>query len=183
MRKRLKTHQRMGNPLFSESHRLNAFTRFEFFPEMLLFSSIQSARPFIERALDFFCHRFPPMVIAFYNETDQKLYAQSKRSDFAFSTQYPFSDAEKAMEWIRKIVQQKVPQRMDLTLEWTPQYFETFFESQFIEKRKNPRLQNQMMPLHALDKNSIEYKLSKKLQRSGNNTTLGDFFPVPTNGL
>lgn len=184
MRRRLKTHQHMGNPLFFESHRLNAFTRFEFFPEMLLFATIQSTKPFIEQALDFFCHRFPPFVIAFYNESDQQLYVQSKRQDFAFYTQYPFAEAEHAKEWVHKIVQQKVPQRLEFKLDWNPSYFETFFESQFIEKRKNLKLQNRMMPLQTLDKSSIEYRLSKKHQRNNTNTRLNDFFfsktPVQT---
>lgn len=176
MRKRSHQPVHGHNPGFFTGHKLKAFTRFELFPEMLLAARIKSAPQIVTEALDFFVHRFPPFVIALYNESEQKLCVLSKRKEFPISIQRSFDSFENAMDWLRPQVQYFVSQRMELSVEWTPKLFERFFETQFIENRRNTRLQKQMMPIEILDRDSVEYHSLKKFKRHGTNTRLTEFF-------
>ncbi|MBU0636378.1 DUF4130 domain-containing protein [Candidatus Micrarchaeota archaeon] len=177
MRNRLRTIERKGDSsLFFASHQLKAFTRFESFPEMLLFGKIASHASFIMNALNFFCYRFPPFVIALYNTPNNRLFVQSKRKDFCYRTIKDFDSSEKALEWLRPLVQKSIKKRLHFGVDWKPEYFERFFETQFIENRKNLRLQKKLMFTNLLDKDSVEFKSLKKFSRTLSNTQLGDFF-------
>jgi hypothetical protein len=101
---------------------------------------------------------------------------QSRRKDFPFRQKLEFDSPERALEWLRPFVQSKVGQRMDFSVEWKDEYFSAFFDSQFIENRKNQRLQKQMMRPFLLPRESIEFRSFKKFRHIRPNTRLTEFF-------
>ncbi|MBI4044256.1 MAG: DUF4130 domain-containing protein [Candidatus Diapherotrites archaeon] len=159
---------------FAFGHKIKAFQRFEFFPEMLLFSELKNqSEVSIADALRHFVHRFPTFVIAFYQWPF--LWTASSRMDARFFLSREFASREKALEWLRKECREKIRERLDFSVEWSEKFYGTFFDSQFIEQRRNPALQKRLMPLFFLDKESPEYRSVQKHRRAVPNTTLGQF--------
>ncbi len=162
-------------PGFFSAHKLKAFTRFDQYPEMLIAAKIDVAPELVPSTLEFFCHRFPSLAIALYNEQEHKLYVQSRRIDMPERMIAHFDSFTRALEWTRNVVQAHVRDRLEFSTEWNPAYYDEFYKTQFIERRHNPRLQNQMMPKKILVRDSIEWKSMNERQSSRGNSQLKQF--------
>lgn len=161
------------NADFAFTHRLNAFVRFEYFPPMVLFAQIKDEpTSSVVDSLKHFCHRYPTFIIAFYQPPT--LWSASLRKDTSLPLQKEFESKEKAIHWLANELN-GIKESFSASIEWNNEYYDVFFESQFIEQRKNTALQKRMMPAFFLDKNSPEYKSIKKHARTMSNTTLKCF--------
>ena len=164
----------MNNQDFAFSHKINAFSRFEFFPQMLLFTEIKNTPDSaIISSLRHFVHRFPTFIIAIYQEPF--LWCASKRKEISLPMQQEFESKEKALEWIKQIAEENIEERMSFCVDWNDKFYETFFDSQFIQSRKNIAVQKQLMPMFFLDKDTPEYRSMKMYKRTLPNTTLKQF--------
>lgn len=164
----------MQNSDFAYAHRIKAFQRFEFFPEMLLFAQVRDipGMAMID-ALKHFVHRFPTFVIGLYE--NGFLWTATQRKGFELPLRMEFDSKEEAVSWLRKQCGEKISERMDFSVDWNEEFYNSFFDSQFIEQRRNPAVQKRLMPMFFLDKNTPEYKSMKKYKRSVPNTTLAQF--------
>ena len=164
----------MNDSAFAFGHRIKAFQRFEFFPEMLLFAQVRETPGMaMIDALKHFVHRFPTFVIAFYQSP--LLWTATQRKGFEVPLRMEFDSKEQALDWLRRQCGEKISERTQFSVEWDEKFYDTFFDSQFIEQRRNPRLQKQLMPVFFLDKDSPEYRSLQKHRRVVPNTTLAQF--------
>lgn len=159
---------------FAFGHRIKAFQRFEFFPEMLLFAQVKGTPGMaMIDALKHFVHRFQTFVTGLYN--DGFLWVATQRKGFELPLRMEFDSKQEALDWLRKECREKIRERLDFSVEWNEKFYETFFDSLFIEQRRNPKLQKQLMPLFFLDKGSPEYRSMRLYKRPIPNTTLKEF--------
>jgi len=158
---------------FAYTHRLKAFARFECFPEMLLFSKIVESPDWaVENALNYFCYRYPTFVIALYNKND--LWVKTHRA-VKISFKKKFDSKEKAIASLRNYLNEKISERFEEDFTWDKKYYETFFESQFVEARQNPKLQRRMMPEFFVEKGTPEHKSLRGARFVKPNTNLWNF--------
>lgn len=162
---------------FGEAHRLKVFTRLQLFPEMLLFGEISPRAEVVENVLNFFAYRFPTFVIALHEKSSEKFWIASRRKDFSIfaSKQIENNSINETIQNLRKILAQTFEERMNLEVEWSEDFFSTFYDSQFIEPRKNLKIANHMMPSHFLSKELHEFHAMKAAKRTKPNTSLKQF--------
>lgn len=163
----------MSNPSFAWEHKLKAFGRLECFSEMLLFAEVGAPSFAIIDALKHFCHRYPAFVVALYNKP--VLWAATYRKEVSIPLQQEFFSTENAVEQTRKLLQGQIKERWAPSVEWKKEFYETFFDSQFIESRKNSSLQTRLMPGFFVGKNSPEHRSMREARHTKPNTTLKQF--------
>ena len=160
---------------FGEAHRLKVFTRLQLFPEMLLFGEIEPRAQVVENVLQFFAYRFPTFVIALHEKQSKKLWIASRRKDFSIFASKNVVSVDETIQNLRKILAQTFEERMNLEVEWSEEFFPTFYDSQFIEPRKNLKIANHMMPKNFLSKELHEFHAMKAAKRTKPNTSLKEF--------
>ena len=160
---------------FAEAHRLKVFTRLELFPEMLLFAEIEPRAQVMENVMKFFAYRFPTFVIALYEKNSKKLWIASNRKDFSIFASKKIDSVYETLQNLRKTLANTFAERMDLSIEWSEEFFPVFYDSQFIESRKNLKIANHMMPSYFLSKELHEFKALKAAKKTKPNTSLKEF--------
>jgi probable DNA metabolism protein len=159
--------------VLEEILKLKAFTRFQHFPEMLLFAEANPKHDTINFVLNYFSEKFPTFIIAFF--VNNKLLIKTKRKDVFLPKEKNFFSKNQAIEWARIKIREQLSERILLSIEWMEKYWSKYYDSQFIESRKNLKLAKQLMPLKFLEKQMHETKALKKAKNLKPNTSLKDF--------
>ncbi|MDO8537681.1 MAG: hypothetical protein Q7S21_02245, partial [archaeon] len=76
---------------------------------------------------------------------------------------------------LRKTLAKTFIERMDLSVPWNQEFYSAFYDSQFIETRKNLKIANHMMPSQFLSKELHEFQAMKSAKRTKPNTSLKEF--------
>ncbi|MDO8537480.1 MAG: DUF4130 domain-containing protein [archaeon] len=165
----------MMEATWAESHRLKVFTRLQLFPEMLLFGEISPRAEVVENVLDFFSHRFPTFVIALHEKETGKFWIASRRKDFEIFASKKIISIDETIENLRKTLAKTFIERIDLSVPWNEEFYSAFYDSQFIEPRKNLKIADHMMPAQFLSKDLHEFHAMKAAKRTKPNTSLKQF--------
>lgn len=163
----------LSNPEFAHSHKIKAFSRLECFPEMLLVAQVDAPDFAVADALRHFCYRYPTFVIALYCKP--LLWSATSRKNVLVPLQSEFDSFEIAVQQIREIVALQIKGRWESSVEWNKEFYDTFFDSQFITSRKNRSLQARLMPQFFVQKDSPEFRSMRAARHTKPNTTLKMF--------
>ena len=159
---------------FAQAHKINALSRMKCYPEMLLFSELRDSPDWaVADALEHFCHRFPTFVIAFFSKG--RLWAKTARGDTMVPAKKVFNYPGGALAWLRTALAEQYDERFEADNELGEKAYETFYDSQYIQSRRNLKMQKRLMPMLFVEKGTPEWKSMREARFTKPNTTLRDF--------
>lgn len=140
---------RRGKEVMNELYRLNAFIRFDVYPEYLLVSEITPEHNIIDLMFPYFWRRFPDFIILLY---DKKYgYCSTKRPDIQFSSwkyernYWIFKREKYTLAEIRTSIAPQLHDLFDVDA-FSPTTWEKYYDSQYIKDRKNIKLARKALP-------------------------------------
>ena len=172
--------QSRANQVIRETSKLRGFCRFNFFPEMLLVGRIAPEHDIIDLVLKHFSFRFPKFVIAIF--VGDKAYIATYRKDISFNyekegTIWVAKITEKFIHELRQTISEQINEKLDLG-QWDYNYWEKFYESQYIPTRKNIKQALRSMPKKYFEKAALSYE-KKRIEEekigAGKNKSLLDY--------
>jgi len=171
-----------GKEVMNELYRLNAFIRFEVYPEYLLVTEIYPEHNIIDLIFYHFWRRYPDFLILLYDK--QFGYLSTKRSDIQFpSLKYEknywvFRREQFDLCDIRNLIAPQLPEIFNVD-DFTPVTWERYYDSQYIKDRKNIKLARKALPKKMIRKAvmglSYEAKRLNEEEKSKQKETLLKF--------
>ena len=140
---------RRGKEVMNELYRLNAFIRFDVYPEYLLVTEISPEHNIIDLMFHYFWRRYPDFLILFYDR--QSGYLSTKRPDIQFpSLKYEknywvFGRDQFNLADIRNVIAPQLPEMFNVD-DFTATTWERYYDSQYIKDRKNIKLARKALP-------------------------------------
>ncbi|MHA1278316.1 MAG: DUF4130 domain-containing protein [Candidatus Helarchaeota archaeon] len=146
-----------GREVMMELHRLNAFVRFDIYPEYLLVSDVYPEHDIIDLMFNYFCRRYPDFVITFYDH--QRGYLSTRRPNICFpklKTKRNYWYFPKNAYQVGRIRDLLRPQLNDfLNVDhFTREIWECYYDSQYIQERKNVSLVRKALPAKMIKKSA-----------------------------
>ncbi len=171
-----------GREVMGEYHRLNAFIRFELYPEYLLVGEIRHEHDIIDLMFYHFRRRFPEFIILILDQING--YIATKRAKIQFPTfEYKknfwfFTRKADSLTIVREFIRSQLPKTLQVDL-FTSAYWEKYYDSQYIKERKNIRLARKFIPKKMIRKSAgslaYEAKRLEEEEKKQQKTTLLDF--------
>jgi len=144
-----------GREVMGEYHRLNAFVRFEVYPEYLLTSEIRPEHDIVDLMFNYFRRRYPDFLILFF---DQKTgYLSTRRPkirfpSFKYVRNYWYSPRKSyTLDEVRESIRTQLPETLNVE-DFTSETWERYYDSQYIKERKNIRLARKALPQKMIKK-------------------------------
>lgn len=140
---------RRGKEVMNELYRLNAFIRFEVYPEYLLVSEICPEHDIIDLMFPHFWRRYPDFIILLY---DKKYgYCSTKRVGIQFESwksernYWVFKRDQYTLAEIRINIAPQLHDLFDVEA-FSTTTWEKYYDSQYIKDRKNIKLARKALP-------------------------------------
>ncbi len=146
---------RRGKEVMNELYRLNAFIRFEVYPEYLLMSEIRPEHDIIDLIFYYFWRRYPEFIILLYDK--RYGYLSTKRPGLRFpllrceKNYWIFGRDHFALSAIRKFIAPQLQEPFH-TENFTSKTWECYYDSQYIKNRKNIKLARKALPKKMIKK-------------------------------
>ncbi|MDD1777204.1 MAG: DUF4130 domain-containing protein [Candidatus Helarchaeota archaeon] len=142
---------RRGKEVMNELYRLNAFIRFEVYPEYLLVSEIRSEHDIIDLMFPYFWRRYPDFIILLNDK--EYGFCSTKRSDIQFSfsswkcerNYWIFKRDQYTLAEIRTSIAPQLQHLFDVDTS-SSIIWEKYYDSQYIKDRKNIKLARKALP-------------------------------------
>ena len=151
---------RMVREIFRELERVKQFTRTKLNNHGILYGKILITNKIEDLVLEYFHKRFPDCWICLFNEKKKQTLVQKKKGQFSY-WDLSLEEVVSKLSLERPIK----PYFDDIQIE-NEDLFKTFYSSQYIKSRKNPRYYQQMIPKKLFNlpglRGSIEYSLENK---------------------
>ena len=144
-----------GREVMGEYHRLNAFVRFEVYPECLLVSDVRPEHDIIDLMFNYFRRRYPDFIILLYERKNGNL--STRRPEIQFSTlkhkrnYWFFPRASYTLVEIRELIRAQLSETIDVE-DFTSEVWERYYDSQYIKERKNIKLARKWLPKKMITK-------------------------------
>ncbi|NVM55054.1 MAG: DUF4130 domain-containing protein [Candidatus Helarchaeota archaeon] len=144
-----------GREVMGEYHRLNAFVRFEVYPEYLLVSEVRPDHDVIDLIFNYFRRRYPDFIILFYDVDYGNL--STRRCEIQFPNfkykrnYWYFPRNSIPLLEIRKNIRMQLPDTLPVE-DFTTQIWERYYDSQYIKDRKNIKLARKALPKKMIKK-------------------------------
>lgn len=163
---------RRGKEVMNELYRLNAFIRFDVYPEYLLVSEIRPEHNIVDLMFYYFWRRYPDFIILLFDK--QHGYCSTKRPDIQFASlkqeknYWIFNRNQYTLVEIRTWIIPQLPNLFDVG-SFTPTTWERYYDSQYIKDRKNVKLARKALPMKMIKKavNGLAYE-AKRLEEEEN---------------
>ncbi|HUY00666.1 MAG TPA: DUF4130 domain-containing protein [Candidatus Deferrimicrobium sp.] len=144
-----------GREVLGELHRLNAFIRFEVYPEYLLVSEIRPEHDIIDLMFNYFHRRYPDFIILLTEQYQGNI--STKRPNIHFSTlkqkrnYWYFPRHSYTLQDLRELIQPQLMELFDVE-DFTSELWERYYDSQYIKERKNIKLARKALPKKMIKK-------------------------------
>jgi hypothetical protein len=167
----------MGREVALELHRIKSFLRFEFYPEMFLFSKLNAEHDIVDLLLNFFTNRFPEFFIGL--RKNNIIYLGTNRKDVKITI-------PKYKNRHYKLISSKLPVFLDYLREvsdkkldfgdFTVKIYHMYYDSQYISTRKNIKAAKKFLPdkLRSLIDQEYEFQMINK--KNQGNKKITDYF-------
>lgn len=170
--------------VMGEYHRLNAFIRFEAYPEYLLVSEVRAEHDVLDLMFNYFRRRYPDYIIVLNTGEDCNL--STRRSDIQFPqlkvrrNYWYFAREQYSLDEIRAMIRVQLPEILALD-DFSPHLWECYYDSQYIKARKNLRLARKAIPKKMIEKSagglSHEARRFDEAEKTLQTTTLLQYLP------
>jgi probable DNA metabolism protein len=157
---------RMIREIFRELERVKQFTRTKLNNHGILYGKILITHKIEDLVLEYFHKRFPDFWICLYNEKKRQTLVQKKKGEFSY-WDLSLEESVKKLSLERPIK----PYFDDIQIE-NEDLFNTFYASQYISSRKNPRYYQQMIPKKLFNLPGLRGSIEGSLE----NTKLDQYF-------
>ncbi|MFX1293510.1 MAG: DUF4130 domain-containing protein [Promethearchaeota archaeon] len=172
-----------GREVMGELHRLNAFIRFDLYPEYFLVSEVHPEHNIIDLIFYHFCRRFPDFIILIYDQSFGYLSTRRPKIQFPKFKQYKnywwFPRKLYTLSKIREFIRAQLPKSLKVDL-FTSIYWERYYDSQYIKERKNIKLARKSLPQKMIKKaaGGLAYEAQRLDEEETNRqkNTLLDFY-------
>ena len=144
-----------GREVMGEYHRLNAFIRFEVYPEYLLVAEVRPEHDVIDLIFNYFRKRYPDYIIILFEQNYGNI--STRRPDvcfpeFKFKRNYwYFPRKSHTLADIRQRIRAQLPETIDVE-KFTREVWERYYDSQYIKNRKNIKLARKFLPKKMIKK-------------------------------
>jgi probable DNA metabolism protein len=144
-----------GREVMLEVHRLNAFIRFDVYPEYLLVSEVRPEHDVIDLMFNYFRRRYPDFILALYDQ--RQGYVSTRRPDICFPnlTQernyWFFPRKVLGVSELRERLRPQLQELLDAE-NFTGEVWERYYDSQYIKERKNIKLARKALPAKMIKK-------------------------------
>lgn len=172
-----------GKEVMNELYRLNAFIRFEVYPEYLLVTEIRPEHNIIDLMFHHFWRRYPDFLILFYDKKNG--YLSTKRFDIQFSSlkyennYWIFGRDQFNLSDIRNFIAPQLPEMFNVD-NFPANTWERYYDSQYIKDRKNIKLARKALPKKMIRKAvtglAYEAKRLEEEEKNKQKNSLSKFF-------
>ena len=170
-----------GREVMGEYHRLNAFVRFKAYPEYLLVSEVRPEHDILDFMFNYFRRRYPDFIILLWDQHNGNLSTRRKLNfpDFNYKRNYWYYPRTNfTLQIIRNLIRKQISDLFNVD-NFTMELWEHYYDSQYIESRKNIRLARKAIPKKMIEKAgggmSYEAKRFDEEEHNRQKTTLFDF--------
>ena len=132
-----------------------AYTRFRAFPEMIVYAETNADVYTTSRLLSHFSRKFPKHVVALWN--GDGIFLKTQRGDVNVPGVF-----EGGLSELRKRVGGQINERMET--DWSEEFFHTYYDSQTILSKVNPRYAQSKMMRYNLERPEMGWVKRKLLQ-------------------
>ncbi len=144
-----------GREVMREYYRLNAFIRFEMHPEYLLVSEIRPEHDILDFIFNYFRRRYPDFLILLFDEKTGNISTRRAEIEFPmfkFKRNYwYFMRHLFSLDEIRQIIRAQLPDTIKINV-FTTRVWERYYDSQYIQDRKNIQLARKLIPKKMIKK-------------------------------
>jgi len=170
-----------GREVMGEYHRLNAFVRFEAYPEYLLVSEVRPEHDILDLMFSYFRRRYPDFVILLWDQHSGNL-STRRNLDFpvfGYKRNYwHYPRTKYSLLMVRDLIRSQISELFNVD-NFTTELWEHYYDSQYIKSRKNIKLAQKAIPKKMIAKAgggmSYEAKRFDEEEHNKQKSTLFDF--------
>jgi len=146
-----------------------AFTRFQAFPEMLVYSETDSDYRTISRLLYHFSRKYPNLVVALRKGSET--FVRTRRGDIEVPQVFSGPVGK-----LRTLIGKQTEERMEVE-DWDEELYRTYYESQCVPSRVNVRYAQARMAKYNLERPEMGFVRRKLREARGTgNRKLTEYF-------
>ena len=160
-----------------EFNRLKGFLHFKLFPEMVLFGEVETDHDIIDLLLNFFIKRFPEFFICL--QKSDIIYLGTYRKDVSlnyktYKNQYYRLKKIKLIKFL-DYLKKNCDKKINLG-QFTGDNWIEYYNSQYIESRKNIKLAKKTLPLKLRNQLNLEHEFNIIYKKKSSIKPITDYF-------